>query len=521
MALLTPGITAAATTVTIEYDQTYQKIDGFGASDAWSINPTVKKWLREGEEAQVEALADQLFSVENGIGLSAWRFNIGAGSSEQGENSAIPDPYRRAELLIPAPGAPVDTQKQSGQIRFLQEAHERGVSNFIAFANSPPAWATKNTLAHPGTGEEIGSTNLAADKVDEFSRFLVDVLKYLRGERVNVPVNYISPANEPTWHWQDQTQEGNRYNNEDPKRLYRSLDRALEDAGLDDAVEIDGAEVPEYRAALSDKLHSRFSGSPYEAGMNETDFGSFRNYIDAFLGDRELREILGNKLSLHAYFSDESRDSLGPLRDLLKENVLEVSPNARLWMSEYCVLGDSGDIRTFEGPGYDVNDMGVALHIGRIIHRDLTRLSVSAWFWWLALTPYDYKDGLLKIDEDLEISSLETSKIMWVLGHYSRFVRPGYQRVELPGNDDLLGLMASAYRNAEGTELVVVATNASDRASELRFSFRGLPPGVIAGAPKVFVTSASANHRETTGGPAFTMGPKSMATLVFPLQRAR
>ena len=117
-ALLTPPTTVAATTVTVDYDQTYQTIDGFGASDAWSINPAVSKWLRRGEEAQVEALADQLFSVEHGIGLSAWRFNIGAGSAEQGENSAIPDTYRRAELLIPAPGAPVDTQKQSGQIRF-------------------------------------------------------------------------------------------------------------------------------------------------------------------------------------------------------------------------------------------------------------------------------------------------------------------------------------------------------------------------------------------------------------------
>ena len=48
----------------------------------------------------VTPLADALFSIDNGIGLSAWRFNVGAGSAEQGDDSRITDPFRRAELLI-------------------------------------------------------------------------------------------------------------------------------------------------------------------------------------------------------------------------------------------------------------------------------------------------------------------------------------------------------------------------------------------------------------------------------------
>ena len=88
------------TPLNIAYRQEHQTIDGFGASDAWSVDPTLRKWLREGHEAQVERLADRLFSAEEGIGLSAWRFNIGAGSAEQGDDSRIPDPMRRAELLV-------------------------------------------------------------------------------------------------------------------------------------------------------------------------------------------------------------------------------------------------------------------------------------------------------------------------------------------------------------------------------------------------------------------------------------
>ena len=59
-----------------------QHIQHFGASDAWSM-----QFLGLWPEKQQEQIADWLFSVENdetgkpkGIGLSLWRFNLGAGS---------------------------------------------------------------------------------------------------------------------------------------------------------------------------------------------------------------------------------------------------------------------------------------------------------------------------------------------------------------------------------------------------------------------------------------------------------
>jgi len=445
--VLVPPQAWAETQLNINYDHTHQRIDGFGASDAWSIDPIIKKWELEGQQDRIEALADQLFSVENGIGLSAWRFNIGAGSAEQGDSSHIPDPMRRAQLLIPKAGSEIDQSRQRGQIRLLREAHERGVSNLVAFVNSPPHWLTKNGLTHPGDGLLTGSSNLDMSRADEFSTFLVAVLAYLRGAPVGVPVNYISPVNEPTWHWQGQSQEGNRYNNEELKTVYKSLHAALAQAGLEHDVEVDGAEVPELRAALNDEYHTRFDGNIYNGGMNNTPHGVYKNYIDALLGDPEMRAVLGNKLSVHSYWSDASGDRLGMLRDLLAQNITAVSPQARLWMSEFCVLGDSGDVRKFDGPGFNVNDMELALHTARVIHRDMTRLNATAWFWWLAVTPYDFKDGLLKINPSLEADTLEESRLMWTLGNFSRFIRPGFYRLGLPDVDDLTGVMASAYKD--------------------------------------------------------------------------
>lgn len=74
--------------------QPLQVMEHFGASDAWSMH-VLGKWPEEKQKQ----IADWLFSTENdangkpkGIGLSLWRFNLGAGSTEQGDASQIGSP---------------------------------------------------------------------------------------------------------------------------------------------------------------------------------------------------------------------------------------------------------------------------------------------------------------------------------------------------------------------------------------------------------------------------------------------
>jgi O-glycosyl hydrolase len=165
-------------------------------------------------------------------------------------------------------------------------------------------------------------------------------------------------------------------------------------------------------------------------------------------------------------------------------------------MSEFCILGDPGDIRRFRGEGFDVNDMELALHTARVIHRDMTRLNAAAWFWWLAVTPYDYKDGLLKIDPSLEADTLTESKLMWTLGNFSRFIRPGFFRLALPGVDDLTGVMASAYKDPENSRLVVVTINAGATDEPLQFNVDGLPAGKRVGEFRSYLTNSANNLAE-------------------------
>ena len=519
--------------VRIHSDQRAQVMDGFGASDAWIIDPMIRQWSAQKNQKAIDGLADLLFDNQEGIGLSMWRFNVGAGSAEQGAESRIPDPLRRAELLIGEPGGIVDRSKQMGQIAFAQAAAKRGVNDMIAFVNSPPVWATKNGLAHPGSSDDIsliGSTNLDPAKRSSFARFQADVVRYLRDVR-GLPIKYLSPINEPTWHWTDQTQEGNRYNNREVREVYLATHAALLAAGLEDVVEVDAGESVEYLAALSDQVVTEFSGQPYSAGVNGEGLGDYRDYINLLLGDAKLRQVVGNKISLHGYWSDALPERITDLRRLVKEQVAATSPEARVWMSELCVLGPATDLRPFDGNGFDVNDMDYALHIARIIHHDLVDLEATAWMWWLAVTAYDYKDGLVKVDSTLQADSISASKLLWTLGNFSRFIRPGFQRIET----DLISkelparaaseLLVSSYVSNTGADWATVIVNLSDTSQSLHVE---LEPGVTQSASPTAATEwdihlTNEDNNLTwvgrTNNSKATLPARSIATLTRSKQR--
>src|SRR5690606_15326075 len=87
-----------AQTIRIGWNQEHQTMHSFGASDCWTAK-FIGNWKNEQKKEQI---ADWLFSLDTladgspkGIGLSLWRFNIGAGSYEQGIASDIPDEWRR------------------------------------------------------------------------------------------------------------------------------------------------------------------------------------------------------------------------------------------------------------------------------------------------------------------------------------------------------------------------------------------------------------------------------------------
>ena len=63
----------------------------------------------------------------------------------------------------------------------------------------------------------------------------------------------------------------------------------------------------------------------------------------------------------------------------------------------------------------------------------------------------DLKDG----------GTLTADKNLWVLGNFSRFIRPGYKRINIEGADDMSSLLGSAWLSPDENEVVAVFVNLS------------------------------------------------------------
>ena len=136
--------------VHINVRNTYQTIQDFGASDCWTAEFVGKYFSTAEKEKAAKWLFSQHFDNNGnpeGIGLSCWRVNLGAGSAEQGTDSNIADETRRASCLQKSDGS-FDWTRCDGQQWFMRQAKNYGVEHFLLFSNSAPVHMTKNGKAN-------------------------------------------------------------------------------------------------------------------------------------------------------------------------------------------------------------------------------------------------------------------------------------------------------------------------------------------------------------------------------------
>lgn len=446
MAVLACSSAALGKTYTIMVDQPRQTICHFGASDAWSMQD-IGTWPNHDEQTKI---ADWLFSMETdsagqprGIGLSLWRFNLGAGSAEQGDASAI-NRDTRTECFLQADGT-YDWSRQAGQRRFLQMAKERGVPHFLAFLNSPPVHFTQNGLA-TNTGRD-GTLNLRDDCYDDFATFMATAMKGIE-EHDNIHFDYICPVNEPDghWNWQGPKQEGSPATNREIARIVRETSREFQRQGVSTQIMVN--ESSDLRCLLG------IYETTWERGNTIRTLFS-PDSSATFLGDtpQTPRLILG-----HSYWTNTPVKRMKAIRQQLRDTCRTYGVG--FWQSEICIMQNDEEIGG--GGGYDFT-MKTALYVARIIHHDLAYADAASWSWWRACGG-NYKDGLIRVWQRGQRS--RDSRLLWALGNYSRFVRPGAVRYNVSGDDDPFGLMITAFRNADG-KWVVVAINYSDKEQPL------------------------------------------------------
>ncbi len=495
----TANIHAQEFNVEVNTDKEFQTIEGFGASDAWRVQYVGQNWPTH----KKERIAELLFSKEldsqgnpKGIGLSIWRFYIGAGTAEQGEDSGIKNEWRRAESFIDSKGA-YDWNKQAGQQWFLKQAKSFGVDKFLAFSISAPVQWTKNGKGYNGDNKD-GEINLKPKYFKDYASFMVECLKYFKSKGISF--DYLSPINEPQWDWETKNQEGTPATNQNVLDLTELLNKEITRNNL--STEIVLSEAADLRWLYSD--------------FKKPERG---NQIDYFFQNKKPLENLSETITGHSYFTTWPVDSLISIRQNLKHK-LDKYPNLNYWQSEFCILEKNDDIG-----GGGKRDLGIntALYVARVMHADLTLANASSWQWWTALTRANFKDGLIYLDTGNESDlfngeslkqdgNFHDSKLLWAFGNFSRFVRPGMVRVEVNTNQNKLlnqqynEVMVSAYVDTESSQVVVVVINYSEDDKQFNITNCDIR--------KAFVTSENQNLEALdVKGNQVTIKGKSVYTL--------
>ena len=167
---------------------------------------------------------------------------------------------------------------------------------------------------------------------------------------------------------------------------------------------------------------------------------------------------------------------------------LALNKGKEIWMTEH-----------YTDSNTDANRWPSALDVGKEIH-DCMASNFSAYIWWYIRRSYG------PITEDGKVS-----KRGYMIAQYSKFVRPGFVRVDTSGK---AGLNVTAYR--QGRQVVVVFVNTNSASQTLSL---GINAGSFTSLEK-YTTSSSKNVQSdpaialTGNVGSVTLDGQSVTTLV-------
>jgi O-glycosyl hydrolase len=497
-----------AITFTIDLKSKVQTIENIGASGAWYSEVIGKNWTAEKKERMAELLFSKSFDSSGnplGIGLSAWRFNIGGGTFEQGDSSGIRNTFRRVESFL-SPDGTYNWMKQQGYLWFTKKAVEYGVKDLIAFSNTPPVQFTKNGLGFRTQKDFV--TNLRDDKYSDYASFLATVLKHFDKEGIHF--NYISPVNEPQWDWSakfgSMNQEGSPWHNKDIYKIAVKLDSALSAQQLNTKILI--TEAGDLTYLYSGNNHTSKQLQQFYAKDSKLYVGNLPH----------LHKVIEG----HSYFTDHGDENIINVREKVNDTATKYS--VPFWQSEYSMLGDGYK----EGSKERRSSMDCALFLAKMIHHDFTVANATAWHFWNAWEPgradMETRYNLIALRNIADSAKADylVTKNLWALGHYSRFVQPGMQRIVTERNDNLNVLqqaqdvMLSAYEGNKKLTIVIINYTSSTKTVDLNI------PGITRIKQMTRYTTSSAYGEDMKPSSVnsikgIELQPRSITTLALQL----
>lgn len=512
-----PRFGEAGTGLTLQLDQTQQVIDHFGASGGFQ-----DQWIGKWPDATRIPAAELLFSTEvdangnpKGIGLTLWRSIIGDGAKDQANSGFRGGSwFRETECYLDANGN-YNWNKQAGEQWFMEKAREYGVNKFTLWATTPPYFMTTN--GYTFRTSTAGGFNCPPSNYQAYAKFLANVTKHYEDNGFNIST--VCAFNETQYSWDaaigEASQSGTRAFNSEVAAVTRIMDAEFTNLGINAKIMIPEAGQLTYL---------------YEGTQNTT------NQINAFFNPGSSNYIgdltnISNHVAGHSYFSNNSATQTITQRKSTRTALTNAGNGLDYWQTEYSLLGTAYQ----RGKNLsDLTEMDYALWMSRIIHSDLVFGNATGWSFWTAFNQSTFGDHAFRFNLILYTpntnsqshtnGTFQENKLLWALGNYSRFVRPGMVRFEINDPDfgeesSLDNFMISGFKNTSTNEIVLVCVNFSDSNRVLDFENYGVDFEVSGGSFDAYTTSATSNLRKSTMNfDEVEIPAKSIVTLTATLQ---
>ena len=459
----------------VNVNKKHQTIKGFGASAAW--------WAQQvGGWENADDFLKLLYSKDEGIGLNIYRYNLGAGTDtdEKVKRGASAETFvsdveyiSKGNLGWNEFNISYDWTRDANAQKALAIANKYSDDlQVVLFANSPPKQMTINGKGYcsyheDGYWDDDGfhkvdsyKSNLSRDNYDVYAKYLTDCADHFIEQGYNVVD--VSPMNEPQYSWSCDangymSQEGCYY---DPADLGRFFSRMA----------TYGAGKP-YKFSMFESCG--VSGTLWNPDYMFQD--CFDAYITPIFKNNRVNKDYYDSVSVHSYWNNKED------KKKFKAYMSEYYPDLSISCTEYCQMTNDINTGVHEYQqtlsGFDFNGMGMehGLQLARTVVEDLTVLDATEWNWWTAVSGGYYPDGLVYYDSgvvgegawDNTAKEVFTSKRLWCLGNFSKFINKGAVRMETTDNKN--GLLSCAFMNKDGS-LAVVYVNLSDNDAETAVS---------------------------------------------------
>jgi O-glycosyl hydrolase len=431
-------------TVKIIYNENRQQIDGFGGSNAWTGLPR--------DSITAEELVKLLFSKTEGMGFTILRNRIPFRERLDGDK----DPSHNDGFIVRKSDNTYDYVTNSDGTKTFNlnwdswdiAGTRRLIEQIKALGNDGPEnltvmstpWTPPNNRVTQWK-EDVKGVNvnhngaidwstpdvwgrLKKDKYADYADLLSGYAKDFES-KMGAPLAILSIQNEPNW---KVNYESAYWSGEDFRDFLVILEKRFPRNGT-------GIMIPEYE----------------NFGMK------FEEVIKPSLDVPAVEKFITH-IALHQYngaYDSSSRAGAKAFPEI-------IATGKRFWQTE--VSGSGPQIPT--GTGIEN-----ALYYARMIHFDFTLVEMNAFlFWWLwSGNSREFTGCLVNIEGGDEIIA---SKRLYAMGQYSRFIRPGWYRIQ-SDTEPRSGVYSSAYRNPNSKEIAIVIVNDRSSTSNISLELSG------------------------------------------------